>query len=89
MTVGGTAGETRGVPTGGVTDPAGDGTYSVVFTGDLSKCALSATITGATPGEITVTPTVAADKKTTTVEVRTFNSAGTAADRPLHLGANC
>jgi hypothetical protein len=85
----GTAGETRGVPTGGVTNPAGDGTYSVVFTGDLSKGALSATITGATPGEVTVTPTVAADKKTTTVEVHTFNSAGTAADRALHLSANC
>jgi hypothetical protein len=89
VTAGGTPGETRGVPAGGVTIPAGDGTYSVVLTGDLSKCALSATITGATPGEVTVTPTVAADKKTTTVEVRTFNSAGTAADRALHLSANC
>jgi hypothetical protein len=85
----GTAGATRGVPTGGVTNPGGtnDGTYQVVFTGDLSKCAMSATIIGTTPGEVTVTPTVAAGN--TSVEVRTFNSAGGAADRAFHLVANC
>jgi hypothetical protein len=87
----GTATQTRGVPANGVSDaPAGAGTYTVVFTGDLSACALSATITGATPGEITVTPTVAADKATTSVAVRTFNSAGTTATNlPFHLSANC
>jgi hypothetical protein len=89
VTAGGTAGETRGVPTGGVTNPGvvGDGTYQVVFTGDLSKCALSTTITGATPGAITVTPTVAAGN--TTVAVNVFDLAGTAADLPFHLTANC
>jgi len=84
----GTAGATRGVPTGGVTTgTVGDGIYSVVFSGDLTKCAMNATITGTTPGEVTVTPTLAAGN--TTVEVRTFNSAGTAADRGFHLTANC
>jgi hypothetical protein len=61
----GAAGQTRGVPAGGVTNPTGPGTYSVVFNGDLTACALSATITGTTAGQATVTPTVAADKKTT------------------------
>jgi hypothetical protein len=89
VTAGGTAGETRGVPTGGVTNPGvvGDGTYQVVFTGDLSKCALSTTITGATPGAITVTPTVAAGN--TTVAVNVFDLAGAGADLPFHLTANC
>ena len=86
---GGAAGQTRGVPTGGVTNPAGSGTYSVVFTGDLSACALQATITGGAPGMITVTPTVAVDKATTTVDVRTWNGNNMDADRGFHLSANC
>jgi hypothetical protein len=89
VTVTGTAGQTRGVPSGGVTDDAGLGDYNVVFTGDLSACALSATVTGTAPGMVTVTPTVAADKATTAVDVRTFDGAGAAADRPFHLVANC
>ena len=84
----GAAGETRGVPTGGVTNPAGDGTYAVNFTGDLAKCVLSTTLTGNTPGEITATPAAVASG-VTAVTVRTFNSAGAAADRPFHLTANC
>lgn len=90
VTAAGGAGQSRGVPTGGVTNPggAGDGVYAVAFTGDLANCALSATITGATPGEITATPAAVADG-VTTVTVRTFNSAGTAADRAFHLSANC
>jgi len=85
----GAAGQTRGVPTGGVTDPAGPGTYSVVFNGDLTTCALSATVTGADAGLVTVTPAVAADKKTTAVDVRTFSVAGVATDRGFHLAGNC
>lgn len=84
----GAAGSTRGVPTGGVTDPAGAGTYQVVFTGDLSACAMSATVTGTTPGTVTVTPTVAGGN--TTVDVRTFDvPAGAAANLGFHLTANC
>jgi hypothetical protein len=89
VTATGTAGQTRGVPTGGVSDDAGLGDYNVVFTGDLSACALSATVTGTAPGLVTVTPTVAADKATTAVDVRTFDGTGAAADRPFHLVANC
>ncbi|MDQ3677182.1 MAG: hypothetical protein M3401_10330 [Actinomycetota bacterium] len=89
VTAGGSAGATRGVPSGGVTNPAGAGTYAVVFSGDQSRCALSATVTGADAGQATVTPTVAADKKTTAVAVRTFDGGGTAADRGFHLTAIC
>jgi len=89
VSAGGTAAQTRGVPTGGVTDPAGAGTYAVVFGGDLTACALSATVIGTTPGQVTATPTVAADKKTTTVDVRTFSGVGVAADRGFHLTASC
>ena len=89
VTAAGAAGQTRGVPTNGVTNPAGDGTYNVVFTGDLGNCAFNATITGTAPGQVAVNPTVAADRSTTSVEVRTFNGAGAAADRGFHLSGNC
>jgi len=90
VAVDGTAGQTRGVPTGGVTNPggAGDGVYAVAFTGDLANCALSATLTGALAGMVTATPAAAAGG-TTTVTVRTFDAAAAASDRPFHLVANC
>ncbi len=66
------------------------GNYDVVFTGDLGQCALNATVTGTLPGQITVTPAVASDKKTTTVDVRTFAGVtGTPVDRGFHLRATC
>jgi hypothetical protein len=83
-----TAGQTRGVPTGGVTDVAGAGTYAVAFTGDLASCALSGTLTGPAAGQITVTPAAVASG-TTTVTVRTFDGDGVAADRPFHVVASC
>jgi hypothetical protein len=83
----GTAGQMRGVVSGGVTNPAGDGTYQVVFTGDLTKCALSATATGTAASQVTVTPALASGN--TAVDVRTFDGAGVAADRGFHLSANC
>ena len=89
VTAAGAAGQTRGVPANGVTNPAGVGTYSVVINGDLTACALSATVTGTAAGQAAVTPTVAADKKTTTVDVRTFDGGGAAADRGFHLTAIC
>jgi hypothetical protein len=87
VTAGGAAGETRGVPTGGVTNPAGAGTWQVVFTGDQTRCALAATVTGTAPGQVTVTPTLAGGN--TTVDVQTFNGAGAATDLGFHLTANC
>jgi hypothetical protein len=84
----GVALEVRGVDANGVSRSAA-GNYDVRFTGDLSKCALSATVTGAAPAFITATPVVAADKKTTTVDVRTYEADGDADDRGFHLHAAC
>jgi hypothetical protein len=85
----GTAGQARGVEANGITRSA-TGNYDVVFTGDLSACALTATVTGTTPGEVTVTPTVAQDKRSTTVRVRTFaGDTGAPADRGFHIAASC
>ncbi|MGH2839676.1 MAG: hypothetical protein ACRDKY_02485 [Solirubrobacteraceae bacterium] len=89
VSLAGTAVQSRGVPAGGVTNPPGAGTYSVVVNGDLTSCALSATVTGTSAGQATVTPAVAADKKTTTVDVRTFDGGGAADDRGFHLTAVC
>lgn len=90
VTVGGTAGQTRGVATNGVTNPggAGDGVYAVAFNGDLASCALSATITGADSGMVTATAAAVASG-TSTVTVRTFDGANAATDRPFHLTVNC
>jgi hypothetical protein len=86
VTAAGAAGQTRGTQANGVSRSAA-GDYAVVFTGDLSKCALSATVTGTDPGQVTVTPAVAGG--TTTVDVRTFDGTGAAADRGFHLSATC
>jgi len=81
-------GETRGVAsTGGLTHVAGTGIYAVLFNGDLSKCAIAATVTDATAGFASVTPVVAAGN--TTVTVRTFSTAGATADRDFHVQINC
>jgi hypothetical protein len=72
----------RGAKT--VTHTAGTGAYNVDFDSDVSKCARTATITGATPGEIT---TEAADADTITVH--TFTAAAVAADRAFHLVITC
>ena len=85
VSAGGTAGQTRGV-TGAVAHVTGSGVYDVVFSGDLGKCALSATLTGAL-GQIAASPAVAAAN--TTVTVRTADATGAAADRAFHLAANC
>jgi hypothetical protein len=85
---GGDLGERRGTQGNDpVTHVDGSGVYAVLFTGDLSKCAVSATITGTAFGEITATPVVAAGN--TTVTVRTADSAGVAADRPFHVNVSC
>ncbi len=87
--VDGTKSASRGLAAAGVARTA-TGTYSVVFTGDLTSCSLATSVTGATPGLVTVTPTASADKTTTTVAVATFNSAGTASfDLPFDLSATC
>jgi len=72
----------RGAKT--VSHTATSGDYNVDFDSDVSKCARTATITGATAGEIT-TDAVDAD----TLTVHTFNSAGAAADRAFQLVVTC
>lgn len=88
VTSAGAAAQTRGVPANGVSRSA-TGNYDVVFAGDVSACPLRTTVTGTTPGLVTVTPALAADKKTTTVDVRTFDVDGSAADHGFHLAATC
>ena len=90
VTGNGTVEQSRGVQANGVSDaPAGAGSSTIVFTGDLSACALNATLIGTGPGQISVTPTVAANKTTTSVEVRTFNATGMPDNRAFHVSANC
>ena len=85
----GVAGTTRGVAANGVTRQ-GTGDYNVVFAGDRSACAITTSLIGTTAGQITAAPALAADKKTTTVDVRTFDAAGTApTDHAFHLSMNC
>jgi hypothetical protein len=86
VSAGGTAGQTRGV-TGTVAHVAGSGVYEVVFTGDLAKCALSATLTEAL-GQIAASPAPAVAGNTT-VTVRTASPTGAIADRAFHLSASC
>lgn len=94
----GAAGTSRGLIASNAVSRQGSGDYQVVFTGDLTACALAATLTGTNGGEISVTPAVAADKKSTSVDVRTFDLtvggtpptiARNPADRGFHLSADC
>jgi hypothetical protein len=78
----GLLGDKRGATA--VAHVANSGDYNVDFDSDVSKCARTATITGATAGEIT---TELADANTVTVH--TFGSTGTAADRAFHLLVTC
>jgi hypothetical protein len=85
VTVTGTLTAARGA-TSASTDPAGAGTYTVVFTDDLSKCAIAGTESTTTDaGAVSIE--LGADNKT--VQVLTRNAAGAAADRPFHLTVTC
>jgi len=66
------------------------GTYNVVFSDDISKCALAATVANnAAPGGI-ATATIGADGKTVTVVTRTLTAAPPpATDEPFHLTVTC
>ena len=81
----GTAGQSRGL-VGNVEHIPGSALYVVTFTGDLSKCAVSATLTDSL-GEIAALP--AAAGANTAIAVRTGNSAGGIAERSFHLSVNC
>jgi hypothetical protein len=85
---GGAAGTTRGLPANGVSRQ-GTGDYDVVFGGDRSACAVAATVVGTAAGQIVASPSVAADKSTTTLDVHTFDGGGVAADRAFHVSLDC
>jgi hypothetical protein len=64
------------------------GTYTVVFSDDISKCALGATATtNAAPA--LATATLAADNKTVNVVTRDLTAPTVAADEPFHLTVTC
>jgi hypothetical protein len=80
-------GTTRGVNS---VSRQGAGDYDVVFAGDVSACAVATSLIGTTPGQITTNPALAADKATTTIDVRTFDAAGaTPTDHAFHLSLDC
>lgn len=83
----GTVGTTRGtLGTSPVTHATGS--YAVAFTGDLSKCSVSATIIGTAFGQIIAnTPVVAGAN--TTITVKTRDATGVDADRAFDLSVNC
>ncbi len=70
----------------------GAGDRKVTFTGDQSKCAFTTGLESANPGTISIQTTLASDKKTTTVEVKTYSFAAAGpvpADLAFHLAATC
>ena len=83
----GTAGANRGVPANGTSRQA-EGDYDVVFAGDRTACAFTATTNGTNFGVVTATPGAVAGGNTT-VDVRTFNANGNPADRPFHITVSC
>ena len=82
----GTPGQSRGL-VGNVEHIPRSGLYGVTFAGDLSKCAVSATLTDAL-GEIAALPGLPAGGNTP-IAVRTGDSAGAAAERSFHLSVTC
>jgi hypothetical protein len=68
-------------------NPAGVGTYTVTFSGNISACALSATAASNAAGVGAVTAVLAADNST--VEVLTRDGTGAGADFPFHLTVTC
>jgi hypothetical protein len=62
----------------------GVGTYTVTFSGDNANCAPQATIRASAPAFVSANVVSA-----TTVNVATFNQAGTATDEPFSLTLTC
>ncbi len=81
--------ESRGLVTSNpVVHTAGTDTdYLVTFAGDLTKCAVSATLTGATFGEIVADPKLVSGN--TIVTVKTADSTGAPKERQFDLSLNC
>src|SRR3954454_15353443 len=80
----GTLGNQRGV---GSATKTGTGTYTVVFSADVSKCGLNVTESGTAADNGAASFNIGSDGKTVTVATRT--AGGTADDRPFHITAVC
>jgi hypothetical protein len=81
----GDPGQSRGV-VGSIAHVLTSGLYGVTLAGDLSKCAISATLTDGL-GEIAALP--AAAGANTAVAVRTGSSTGAPEDHAFHLSVTC
>ncbi len=64
------------------------GTYNVVFSDDISKCALGATVTSNAVAGI-ATAVLGADSKTVTVVTRDAATPATPVNEPFHLTVTC
>lgn len=89
ISLSGSVTESRGLITSNpVAHTAGTDTdYLVTFTGDLTKCAVSATLTGSAFGEIVANPTLLSGN--TIVTVKTADSTGAQKERAFDLSLNC
>ncbi len=77
----------------------GAGDRTVTFDGDRSSCAFTTALESDNPGTVSINTTLAADKKTTTVRVRTYaleavpspgtGSSPALADLAFHLSGTC
>ena len=85
VTAGGALGNQRGATTAGATAA---GTYNVVFSEDISKCALNATVTSNAVAGI-ATAVLGGDNKTVTVVTRDAATPGTPVNEPFHLTVTC
>jgi hypothetical protein len=90
----GTVAGSRGLVASNAVQRTGDGTYTVQFASDVSKCAYSATETTTTDAGAAAVALVTG--KNDTVQVVTRSGGGTdgtgptaPADRPFHLVVNC
>jgi hypothetical protein len=80
--------ESRGlIATNPVDHTGGSGVYEITFAGDLTKCAVSATLAGMSLGEIIADPDVAGAD--TTVTVKTGDSAGALGEHRFDVSLNC
>jgi hypothetical protein len=86
VTAEGALGETRGV-TGTVTHVDDTGDYAITFTGDLGKCAVSATLVGGALGAIVAVPAPVGGN--TRIDVQTSDLAAHKEERAFHVTINC
>jgi hypothetical protein len=84
VSAGGALGNQRGATTAAAT---ATGTYNVVFSDDISKCAVGATVNDNTVAA-SATAAIGADAKTVTVVTRNATT-GAAANLPFHLTVTC